>query len=324
MNATVRPAPRPSAKRADATAPADPLGEIVAELAALRSRSHHARYGATPLPELPSKPAVIGAIDGFVAALFPRHFGPKDLTYAKVDTFVADVLARSLAALEREIGLELALTGHAASTAGAGPGEIAGAFAAALPGIRALLETDIRAAYEGDPAAGSIDEVMCCYPGVSAIIRHRLAHQLYRSGVPMLARIISEASHAATGIDIHPGAEIGERFFIDHGTGVVIGQTAVIGVGVRLYQGVTLGARRFEVDRDGALAKHYPRHPVIADNVVIYAGASVLGRITLGAGSVIGGNVWLTESVPAGSMISQTTARRRGGARRPRDPASAE
>jgi serine O-acetyltransferase len=321
MNATVRPAPRPPAKTA---APTDALGEIVAELAELRSRSHHARYGSTPLPELPSKPAVIGAVEGFVAAMFPRHFGPKDLTYAKVDAFVGEVLAQSLAALERQIGLELALTGRAAPATAASPAEIAADFAAALPGIRALLETDIRAAYEGDPAASSIDEVMCCYPGVAAVIRHRLAHQLYRSGLPMLARIISEAAHAATGIDVHPGADIGERFFIDHGTGVVIGQTAVIGAGVRLYQGVTLGARRFEVDRDGALAKGYARHPTIADNVVIYAGASVLGRITVGSGSIIGGNVWLTESVPPGSMISQTTARRRGAARRPRDPASAE
>jgi serine O-acetyltransferase len=298
--------------------PSLPIKEIVAELAALRSRSHHARYGSTPLPALPSKPAVIGAVEGFVAAMFPRHFGPKDLTYAKVDAFVAEVLARSLHELQQQIGLEQALTGHAAPGAGATPGEIAADFAAALPDIRALLETDIRAAYEGDPAASSIDEVMCCYPGVAAIVRHRLAHQLYRSGHPMLARIISEAAHATTGIDIHPGAEIGERFFIDHGTGVVIGQTAVIGAGVRLYQGVTLGARRFEVDRDGGLAKHYPRHPIIADNVVIYAGASVLGLITVGAGSIIGGNVWLTEGVPPGSVISQTMARRGHG------PASAE
>jgi len=309
--------------RAASTTP-DALADVVAKLADLRSRSHHARYGATPLPELPSKPAVIAAVEGVVAALFPRHFGPKDLTYAKADAFVGEVLTQSLSALREQIGLELALTGHAAPATGGLPAEIAADFAAALPGIRALLETDIRAAYEGDPAAGSIDEVMCCYPGVAAIIRHRLAHQLYRSGLPMLARIISEASHAATGIDIHPGAEIGERFFVDHGTGVVIGQTAVIGAGVRLYQGVTLGARRFEVDRDGGLAKHYARHPVIEDSVVIYAGASVLGRITVGVGSVIGGNVWLTESVPPGSAISQTSARRRGAPRTPRNPANAD
>jgi serine O-acetyltransferase len=209
-----------------ASSATDPLAEVVTELAELRSRSHHTRYGATPLPELPSKPAVIAAIEGFVAALFPRHFGPKDLTYAEVDSFVGDVLAQSLAVLREQIALELALTGHASPGIGASPDEIAADFAAALPDIRALLETDIRAAYEGDPAAGSIDEVMCCYPGVAAIIRHRLAHQLYRSGLPMLARIISEASHAATGIDIHPGAVIGDHFFIDHGTGVVIGQTA--------------------------------------------------------------------------------------------------
>ncbi len=150
---------------------------------------------------------------------------------------------------------------------------------------------------------------MCCYPGVAAIIRHRLAHGLHRLGAPMLARIISEATHSATGIDIHPGAEIGESFFIDHGTGVVIGGTAIIGRGVRLYQAVTLGAKRFELDEHGALIKNYPRHPIIEDDVVIYAGATILGRITIGRGSVIAGNVWLTHSVPPGATITQAQLR---------------
>ncbi len=138
-----------------------------------------------------------------------------------------------------------------------------------LPKIRALLDTDIHAAYEGDPAAKSFDEIVFCYPGVAAVIRHRLAHQLYRLGVPMLARIISEIAHSQTAIDIHPGAEIGESFFIDHGTGVVIGETVVIGRHVRLYQAVTLGAKRFEVDENGALIKNYARHPILEDDVVI-------------------------------------------------------
>jgi serine O-acetyltransferase len=148
-----------------------------------------------------------------------------------------------------------------------------------------------------------------CYPGVAAVIRHRLAHQLYLLGVPMLARIIAEIAHSQTAIDIHPGAEIGESFFIDHGTGVVIGETAVIGRHVRLYQAVTLGAKRFEVDEHGALIKNYARHPILEDDVVIYAGATVLGRITIGRGSAIGGNVWLTHSVPPGSNITQAKVR---------------
>ncbi len=178
-----------------------------------------------------------------------------------------------------------------------------------LPNIRALLETDIRAAFEGDPAATSLDEVMCCYPGVAAIMRHRIAHRLHRVGAPMLARIISEVAHSATGIDIHPGAEIGESFFIDHGTGVVIGGTSVIGRRVRLYQAVTLGAKRLEVDDHGALIKDYQRHPIVEDDVVIYAGATILGRITIGRASVVSGNVWLTHSVPAGSTITQARLR---------------
>ena len=150
---------------------------------------------------------------------------------------------------------------------------------------------------------------MSCYPGVLAIIRHRLAHPLYRLGLRMLARMISETSHSQTGIDIHPGATIGEAFFIDHGTGVVIGETAIVGRGVRLYQGVTLGARRFETGGDGLLAKDYPRHPILEDDVVVYAGASILGRITVGRGSVIAGSVWLTHSVPPHSQVSQARAR---------------
>lgn len=163
----------------------------------------------------------------------------------------------------------------------------------------------MRAAYEGDPAAHSVDEVLLCYPGIFAIIYHRIAHQLYAQ-VPLLSRIISELAHSATGIDIHPGAQIGKGFFIDHGTGVVIGETCVIGERVRIYQAVTLGAKRFETNDDGGLKKDYIRHPIVEDDVVIYAGATILGRITIGRGSIIGGNVWLTHSVAAGSQILQS------------------
>jgi serine O-acetyltransferase len=183
------------------------------------------------------------------------------------------------------------------------------AFAQRLPHIRSLLDSDIQAAYEGDPAARSIDEVLVCYPGITAITHYRLAHELHRLGVPLIARMISEIAHSATGIEIHPGAQIGASFFIDHGTGVVIGETAIIGEHVRLYQAVTLGAKRFPVDEHGALVKGNARHPIVEDDVVIYAGATLLGRITIGRGSTIGGNVWLTRSVPPGSTISQAQIR---------------
>ena len=167
----------------------------------------------------------------------------------------------------------------------------------------------MRAAFANDPSAKSIDEVIFCFPGVAAVMRHRLAHEFYRLDAPLLARIIAEIAHAETGVDIHPGADVGEGFFVDHGTGVVIGETAVIGRNVRIYQAVTLGAKRFEVDGDGGLRKNYPRHPIVEDDVVIYAGATIFGRITIGRGSSIGGNVWLTESVPPVSRITQAKTR---------------
>jgi serine O-acetyltransferase len=185
-------------------------------------------------------------------------------------------------------------------------------FLDCLPGIRQALAADAQAAYRGDPAAGSPEEIIFCYPGMTAIIYHRLAHELHRLGVPLIARMIAEKAHSLTGIDIHPAASIGEGLFIDHGTGVVIGETAVIGRNVRIYQGVTLGARSFPVDADGNLIKGAPRHPVLEDDVIIYSGATVLGRITVGRGSMIGGNVWLTDSVPPGSKISQRKPRQDG------------
>jgi serine O-acetyltransferase len=181
-------------------------------------------------------------------------------------------------------------------------------FASSLPHIREMVDTDVQAAYHGDPAARSVDEVLICYPGIEAMIHHRLAHVLYGLGVTLLARIVAEKAHGETGIDIHPGAQIGAGFFIDHGTGVVIGETAVIGERVRMYQGVTLGAKRFPTDEKGHLKKGLPRHPVVEDDVVIYAGATILGRVTIGRGSIIGGNVWLTRSVPEGSHVTQASS----------------
>ena len=178
-------------------------------------------------------------------------------------------------------------------------------FTAAMPEVRRLVETDITAAYEGDPAASSRMEVVMSYPGLLAVTIHRIAHVLYRLKVPIIPRIMSELAQSKTGIDIHPGATIGERFFIDHGTGVVIGETCTIGRNVKLYQGVTLGAKSFEKDPvTGALVKGIKRHPNVEDNVVIYAGATILGGdTTIGHDSEIGGSVWLISSVPPNSRV---------------------
>jgi serine O-acetyltransferase len=288
------------------------IDRIVDALRVHRIRSHHFRYGSGLPPTLPSRASMMDIVDGLIAALFPRHFGPPGLAVENFDPFVRSSLENSLKALGAQVALAVQLGAtRPVNEAGAlnQSLEITAAFAEGLADIRGLLETDIRAAFDGDPAATSLDEVMCCYPGVAAIIRHRIAHRLYGLGLPILARIVSEAAHSATGIDIHPGAQIGESFFIDHGTGVVVGETSIIGRGLRLYQGVTLGARRFATNADGGLAKNYPRHPIIEDDVVIYAGASVLGRITVGKGSVIAGSVWLTEDVPAGSTVTQAKSR---------------
>jgi len=181
-------------------------------------------------------------------------------------------------------------------------------FSLALPRIRSLLDVDVLAAFDGDPAARSVDEVLLCYPGILAMIHHRLAHQLYTLGVPLLARIVAELAHAQTGIDIHPGAKIGAGLFIDHGTGVVIGETAIIGERVRIYQAVTLGAKSFPTDVSGKPIKGQDRHPIVEDDVILYAGATVLGRVTIGRGASIGGNVWVTHDVPAGAVITQARA----------------
>jgi serine O-acetyltransferase len=186
--------------------------------------------------------------------------------------------------------------------------ESANQFIAILPEIRRKLCTDVRAIFDGDPAAKNYGEIIFCYPSIRAMINHRAAHTLLSLGVPLIPRIISEMAHSETGIDIHPGAHIGEYFCIDHGTGVVIGETCIIGSRVRLYQGVTLGAKKFTLDNDGNPAKNVPRHPIIEDNVVIYSNANVLGRITIGRNSIIGGNVWQTRSLPPNSRVLQQKA----------------
>jgi len=186
---------------------------------------------------------------------------------------------------------------------------LASQFIETLPKIRHLLSTDIKAAYDGDPAAKSYGEIIFCYPVIKALINYRIAHELVGLNVPLIPRIITEMAHSETGIDINPEAQIDEYFTIDHGTGVVIGATCIIGKHVQLYQGVTLGAKSFPLDDDGNPIKGIPRHPIVEDNVVIYANATILGRVTVGADSVIGGNVWITQDVAPGSKIMQTKAR---------------
>jgi serine O-acetyltransferase len=284
----------------------------VAELRTLRLRSLETRQRRDRPPKLPSRKVLVGIADGLRAVLFPNRLGLPDLTDESIDYYVGHMLDITLRELMVQVRRELRFT------SGSDPSDnsdreqaavITQAFARQLPRVRSLLESDVQAAYEGDPAARSVDEVLVCYPGITAITHYRLAHELHCLGAPLIARMISEIAHASTGIEIHPGAKIGGSFFIDHGTGVVIGETAIIGEHVRLYQAVTLGAKRFPVDEHGALVKGNLRHPIVEDDVVIYAGATILGRITIGRGSTIGGNVWLTRSVPPGSTVSQAQTR---------------
>lgn len=188
--------------------------------------------------------------------------------------------------------------------------EKSNAFIDRLPEIRRILATDVSAAFDGDPAAENYGEIILCYPSTKALANYRMAHELLKLGVPLMPRMMTELAHSETGIDIHPGAQIGEHFSIDHGTGVVIGATCIIGNNVKLYQGVTLGAKSFPLDENGDPVKGVPRHPIIGDNVIIYANATVLGRITIGHDSIIGGNIWVTEDVEPHSHIVQFRQKR--------------
>lgn len=287
--------------------------QIVADLHVARDRWRAAQQRSLEFAvrEFPAREALKEIAEALCGALFPMRLGPPDLHQEGENFYVGHTLDKALNALFLQVQLELGynrrLQCEEKEGVEAHAAEIVQAFARQLPTLRGLLDTDVLAAYQGDPAARSVDEVLLCYPGILAVIHYRLAHTLYVLGVPLIARILAEIAHSATGIDIHPGAQIGEGFFIDHGTGVVIGETTVIGRHVRLYQAVTLGAKRFTQDESGALEKGAPRHPILEDEVVVYAGATILGRITIGRGSSIGGNVWLTRSVAPGSNVSQAS-----------------
>ncbi len=289
------------------------IDSLVISLREVRVQSLETRHRRDKPPKLPQRKELRNVVDGLSAVLFPNRLGLPDINDEGIDYFVGHTLDTALRTLQQQIRRELVFVAeqnHAVThNMDSRANHITRAFAEQLPSVRKLLDTDITAAYQGDPAAHSPDEALVCYPGIVAMTHHRLAHNLYLLGVPLIARMITELAHSATGIDIHPGAKIGESFFIDHGTGVVIGETAIIGRHVRLYQAVTLGAKRFDMEEDGSLVKGNDRHPIVEDDVVIYAGATILGRITIGQGSTIGGNVWLTHSVPPNSHITQAQVR---------------
>ena len=262
--------------------------------------------GDTPMPSLEALNEIMNRLR---AALFPGYFGATRVSLNSLRYHMSanlDSIFRLLAEqIRRGICFTCADTQQHCPHCGREAEEKALAFLGELPRIRDLLASDVSAAYAGDPAAKTPGETIFCYPSLTAMTNHRIAHALYGLEVPLIPRIISEMAHSRTGIDIHPGARIGERFFIDHGTGVVIGETCVIGKGCRLYQGVTLGALSFSKDDSGMLVKGRPRHPILEDSVTVYAGASILGRVTIGEGSIIGGNVWLTRDTPPGARVVQ-------------------
>lgn len=258
---------------------------------------------------LPSRDAAVRVVEELHSILFPGYFGFSELSSDSMRYHVGATLDRMIRDLQEQIRRGVCFVcdkpPDQCSVCEDRSIQMTEGFVERLPELQRLLATDVQAAYEGDPAATSPDETIFCYPGVVAITSYRIAHALHMLGVPLIPRIITEHAHSITGIDIHPGATIGEHFFIDHGTGVVIGETSRIGRNVRIYQGVTLGAKSFPLDEHGNPMKGIDRHPIVEDDVIIYSGATILGRVTIGKGSIIGGNVWLLESVPPGSRVVQ-------------------
>ncbi len=271
------------------------------------------------LTNSPSPKNTVDALRVLLDVMFPGKLGALPVAGPELGVFLIRRLSEAWRLLHREIlrALPYRWIGEAARVEGARPPKvdnleketrrILSDFLGRLPAVRKLLVTDVQAAYDGDPAALTFAEVLLSYPGLLAIAAHRLAHELYRLDVPIIPRIMSEWIHTKSGVDIHPGARIGKAFFIDHATGVVIGETTEIGHHVKLYQGVTLGARSFALGADGLPVKHIKRHPTVQDHVIIYANATILGGETvIGARSIIGSNVFLMESVPPDSVVSST------------------
>lgn len=267
---------------------------------------------------LPSQTALAEAMDLCRSILFPGYYGKSNVNNQNLIFHIGVALEKLYGILCEQIqaGLCFATGWGEAEAYGETiasaqdkrkkkTSELARVFINKLPALRQTLATDVEAAYLGDPAAENYEEVISCYPVIKAITNYRLAHELLLLGVPLIPRIITEMAHSETGIDIHPGATIGHHFTIDHGTGVVIGATCIIGNNVKLYQGVTLGAKSFPVDDDGNPIKGIPRHPILGDNVIVYANSTILGRIRIGNDAIIGGNIWVTEDVAPGARILQ-------------------
>ncbi len=262
-------------------------------------------FDASPLPD---KREMEQILEDALFLLFPGYYGDSRLSFESMELQVGFRVATLYEKLQAQILREslhsCRFTHRSCNHCQEYAALIARTFIEELPAIRIMLEDDVRAAYRNDPAASGFDEIIFSYPGLEAIAVYRIAHHLGEQGLILIPRIMTEWAHARTGIDIHPGAKIGRSFFIDHGTGVVIGQTTVIGERVTLYQGVTIGALNFPRDSQGNVIRNAKRHPTIEDDVVIYAGATILGGSTvIGRGSIIGGNVWLTESVPPETRV---------------------
>ena len=259
---------------------------------------------------LPSGKVLHEIIELCRAILFPGFYGKSTVNHHTITYHIGVNIERLYNLLTEQIHAGLCFdakdTGDCAcDTKREKAIDLAGQFISRLPALREVLATDVEAAYNGDPAAESYGEIISCYPIIKALSNYRIAHELLLLGVPLIPRIITEMAHSETGIDIHPAARIGHHFTIDHGTGVVIGATCIIGNHVKLYQGVTLGAKSFPLDDDGHPIKGIPRHPILEDDVIVYSNATILGRITVGRSATVGGNIWVTEDVPAGARLVQ-------------------
>ena len=294
--------------------PLMPLASDAAHRALIQALADSIESDPWSLPpaDAPQSDALAGILARLRNSLFPRATAPTPRGHGPIERFLAANLASIRTDLQRDIATAFACV-RSSLSGGGNPAERAEAsveaLLAELPAIRRILVVDAQAAFDGDPAARSVDEVLLCYPGFFALLVHRVAHKLHLLGVPLVPRMMSEYAHATTGIDIHPGATIGQGFFIDHGTGVTIGETTEIGDFCKVYQCVTLGAKSFERDENGALRKGYKRHPTLEDHVTVYAGATILGGDTrIGKGSVIASGVFVTQSVPPHHLVAPPRA----------------
>ena len=270
--------------------------EEIADVLSHTDKRFHLQSGCT----LPSTEALNKMMELLKKVIFPCFFGNSIENSHMLKPHLSIDIEKVISILSTQIDRALAFSSY---THGDG-GDISLEFIKKIPSVKRSLFTDIEAMFNGDPAARSLGEVLFCYPSIIAMIHYRVAHELVKLNVPLIPRIITEMAHSKTGIDIHPAAQIADYFVIDHGTGVVIGETCIIGQGVKIYQGVTLGARSFSLDDDGN-PMSTPRHPIIKDGVTIYSNSSILGRITIGEGSIIGGNTWVTNDVAPNTKISQ-------------------